>query len=476
MNQPQIASRMAPALLALVLAFQAPVSNAAPSFEKRWSFKHVTPGQLSEIPAFDPKTRTLWIAGVVGVDVLDFETGSLIEHIDLKAEGAINSVAIHNGIAAMALEASGDRRQPGQVLLYSTKTRKPLQGVNQIPVGPLPDMLTFTPNGRYLLVANEGTPNAVADTPYSTPDPVGSVSIIDLKKRSVIGNPSPNGASVTGSHLRTNVGMDFEPEYIAVSKDNRFAFVTLQEANGLGILDIRAQQFTKVVGLGLKDFSRLDSGFGGSNFIDPNDKDNKIELRSAAAKSLYQPDAIAVFETGKKTYLIMANEGDTREDDADKVRASTLPGTPKDLERLNVSKTDSTPGSLVSFGGRSFSIRDTEGNLVFDSGNDLEKAAIAAKIYDDSRSDDKGVEPEGVSILKVKNKTYAFIGLERTTKSAVALYDVTNPEAPVFLDLIVSDNDLSPEGLASFVIGKTYYLLISNEVSNTTTLYQLGSL
>ena len=476
MYSPRIARRMALTLLALVLGFQAPASNAAPSFEKRWSFKHTTPGQLSEIPAFDPKTRTLWIAGVVGVDVLDLETGSLIEHIDLKSEGAINSVAIHNGIAAMALEATGDRRQPGRVLLYSTKTRQPLKGINQIAVGALPDSLTFTPNGRYLLVANEGTPNAVADTPYTTPDPVGSVSIIDFKKRRVVGSPSPIDAPVTGSFLRTNIGMDFEPEYLAVSKDSRFAYVTLQEANGLGILNLRSQQFDQVVGLGVKDFSRLDSGFGGSNYIDPNDKDNKIELRSVAVRGLYQPDAIAWFETGKKSYLIMANEGDTREDEADKVRASTIAGTPKDLERLNVSKVDSTPGSLVTFGARSFSIRDTEGRLVYDSGNELEKAAIAAKIYDDNRSDDKGVEPEGVSILKVKDKTYAFIGLERTTKSAIAFYDVTNPEAPVFLDLIVSDNDLSPEGLATFVIGKTYYLLISNEVSNTTTLYQLGSL
>lgn len=466
--------------LALLFATATPglqaMTVAAPAFEKAWTFKHTRPGQVSEIPAYDPLTKTVWVAGVVGVDILDATTGSLVDHIDVTDLGSINSVAIKNGVAALAIETGGDRRKPGTVLLYSTKTRAPLKGTNQIPVGALPDMLTFSPNGKYILVANEGTPNAKADEPYTSPDPVGSVSIIDIKKRTVRSTANPNGAPVEGSNLRTNTGMDFEPEYIAISKDNKSAFVTLQEANGVGVLDLATGQFRKVVGLGLKDFTKGDNGFAGSNFIDANDKDNKIELRTSAVRGLYQPDAIAAWNAGKKTFLIMTNEGDTREDDGDKVRASTLSGTPKDLERLNVSKTDSTPGNLVTFGARSFSIRDTDGKLIYDSGNDLEKAAIAKGIYDDSRSDDKGVEPEGVTLLTLKKRTFAFIGLERTTKSAVAVYDVTTPENPIFIDLIVTDGDVSPEGLSAFVVGKNAYLAIANEVSNTTTLYRIKSL
>jgi hypothetical protein len=267
--------------------------------------------------------------------------------------------------------------------------------------------------------------------------------------------------------------MDFEPEYIAVAKNNKTAFVTLQEANGMGILNLKTNQFEKVVGLGVKDFSLIDNGFGGSNYIDPNDKDNKIELRSASVKGLYQPDSIASYEFRGNTYLVMANEGDTREDDGDKVRASTIPGSPKDLERLNVSKTDSAPGSLVTFGGRSFTIRDRQGAVVFDSGNRLEQEAIKLNIYDDTRSDDKGVEPEGVTLLKYLGKTFAFIGLERTTKAAVAVYDVTDPMAPEYLDIIVTTDDVSPEGLTTFIVGGKPYLAIANEISNTTSVYTI---
>ncbi len=107
-------------------------------------------------------TNTIWVAGVVGVDVLDAATGTLIKHIDVTASGLINSVAVHNGLAALAIEAGApDRRRPGVVVFYDTVTRLPI-GV-PVTVGSLPDMLTFTHDGRELLVANEGTPNAVAD-------------------------------------------------------------------------------------------------------------------------------------------------------------------------------------------------------------------------------------------------------------------------------------------------------------------------
>ena len=66
---------------------------------------------------------------------------------------------------------SCDRRSPGKVLFYDTLTRSPSRGVNEVAVGALPDMLTFTHDGRKLLVANEGTPNVSPDAPYGDVDP-----------------------------------------------------------------------------------------------------------------------------------------------------------------------------------------------------------------------------------------------------------------------------------------------------------------
>lgn len=462
---------LATLLAATLYSGAALAANDGIAIEKLWTYSHKTatnPNQTSEIPAFDHKTNTLWIAGVVGVDVLDAKTGALITHIDTTAHGAINSVAIHHGLAALAIEAPGDRRNPGKVLFYDTKTRLP-QG--EVTVGALPDMLTFTHDGSKLLVANEGTPNAVADQPYVTPDPAGSVSIIDVATRTV-SSAGFAGVPVNGTHARLNTGMDFEPEYIAVDQDDERAYVTLQEANAVAVLNLETGEFTEVIGLGVKDFSLADNGFGGNNFIDPSDRDSKVTLRPVAVKGFYQPDAIATHHYHGKTYLVMANEGDTREDDGDKKRASAI-GVTGELARLNISTPESAASDLYTFGARSFSIRDAEGNLVYDSGSLLDAEAIARGIYDDSRSDDKGVEPEGVALLDIGGRTYAFIGLERTTKSAVAVFDITDPHQVSFIDMIVTDGDLAPEGLVAYHQRGNFYLAAANEVSGTTTVYSL---
>ena len=280
------------------------------------------------------------------------------------------------------------------------------------------------------------------------------------------------GVPLAGEGLRTNTGMDFEPEYIAVNHDGTKAFVSLQEANGIAVLDLSTNEFTQVIGLGLKDFSLAENGFGGNNFIDPNHKDGRSELRPVAVKGFYQPDSIAAYDFKGETYVVMANEGDTREDEKDKARASKL-GVKGDLAELNISTTDSTAADLHTFGGRSFSIRNEAGELVYDSGSLLDAEAIARGIYDDGRSDDKGVEPEGVALLDIAGRTYAFIGLERTTKAAVAVFDVTDPAEVAFIDMIVTDGDRAPEGLAAYRFRGNFYLAIANEVSNTTSLYSL---
>jgi DNA-binding beta-propeller fold protein YncE len=444
------------------------------SFEKVWTYSHApVVGQVSEIPAFDRKTNTIWVAGVVGVDVLDANSGELIEHIATTRFGAVNSVAIHDGLAAFAIEAT-TRTSPGVVVLYDTKSRRLADGVSVIPVGALPDMLTFTPDGRKLLVANEATPDVYGARIGTTVprvygpaavDPAGSVTIIDVKRREVIATPTLAGVPVVGENVRTGTGMDFEPESIAVNKEGTEAYVTLQEANAIAILNLRTHRFTKIVGLGVKDFSLP------GNQIDPNN-DGTIEFVSAPVKGLYMPDGIATYEWRGKTYLAMANEGDFREDDGDRSAASGL-GAVAPLANLRISNTDSSTGNLFSAGARSFSIRDENGKLVYDSGDILDKQAAARNIYDDGRSRDKGVEPEGIALLELECRTFAFVGLERTLKGAVAVFDVTVPHKSTFVDMIVTDGDVAPEGLVAYRHRGDSFLAIANEVSNTTTLYRL---
>jgi DNA-binding beta-propeller fold protein YncE len=480
------------ATLALILAtagaHYATIKAAAPTltFTKLWTHGHATAttGQVSEIAVFDETTNTIWVVGIVGVDVLDASSGALITHIDVTAHGAVNSVAIYKGLAAFAVEAASqsiacpscDRRNPGTVLFYDTATRLPSAGVNEVEVGSLPDMLTFTHDGRLLLVANEATPNRAADAAYMSVDPPGSVSIIDVRTRTVVATPELIDAPTSGSNLRvpTSTGMDYEPEYIAINDQDTLAFVTVQEANGLAVLDLKTFEFTNLIGLGVKDFNVA------GNEIDPrDDTPASVTFQRVAAKGFYMPDAVATYKHRGTTYLVMANEGDFREDNADRSAASTF-GAAAPLDRLRVSNRDSSAGNLCATGARSFSIRTTTGELVYDSGSILDRQAHARGVYDDGRSRDKGVEPEGVALLKIGDRTYAFIGLERATTAAVAIFDITEPTKSFFVDMIVTPGDLSPEGLNAYKYRGNYYLAIANEIvapgatSSNTTVYLLG--
>ncbi|MEY4428412.1 MAG: hypothetical protein RLZZ182_1101, partial [Pseudomonadota bacterium] len=163
----------------------------------------------------------------------------------------------------------------------------------------------------------------------------------------------------------------------------------------------------------------------------------------------------------------------------DRSAASSFGGT-GELAALRVSNTDSSTGNLFAAGARSFSIRDAEGNLVYDSGDILDKAAFEAGLYDDNRSRDKGVEPEGIEVLTMNGRTIAFVGLERTTQSAVAAFDVTDPTQVSFLRLLVASGQQAPEGLDAFEQNGRYYLAWSAEggslnPGNRTTVFDLGA-
>ncbi|MGP1717385.1 MAG: choice-of-anchor I family protein [Methylophilus sp.] len=463
-------------MLALALS-SIGAAQAASNYQisKEWTFAHSGNGYLAEIPAYDAITNTIWVAGVKGVDVLNASTGSLVQRIDTSAYGSINSVSISNGLAAFAIE-NNTRTNAGVVKLYDTSSRNLAAGTNSFTVGSLPDMVTFTPDGSKILVANEGTPDTYGTRAGNTTprnynpavnDPIGSVTVIDVATRTVAATATFNGVPTSGTHIRTNTGMNFEPEYIAVSPDGSKAYVTLQEANAIGILDLHTNTFTNVVGLGAKDFSKP------GNTIDPLN-DGNVNFISANVKGLYMPDGIAAYSAGGQTYLVTANEGDFREDDADRSAASTIGGTGV-LANIRISNTDSSPGDLYAAGARSFSIRDANGALVYDSGDILDKEAAARGIYDDGRSRDKGVEPEGVELFTLAGRTIAAVGLERTLTGAIALFDITDPTKVSFIDMIVSANDLAPEGLTAFTFGGKSYLAFANEGSNTTSLYSISA-
>ncbi|MCQ9375931.1 choice-of-anchor I family protein [Methyloversatilis sp. XJ19-13] len=487
---------------AAIAALFVPVVQAA-GWEKLWTFEHgagtSVEGQTSEILAFDSLNNELWVGGLKGVDILNAATGSFVQHIDTTAFGELNSVAIRNGVAAFAI-AAPVKTDAGSVLTYDTTSRSFQQSYL---VGALPDMVTFTADGR-IMTANEGEP--LARTGFETIEARGSISIIDTTKDSVttLGFAGYDGTTGLGRVVTpgSKPSIDWEPEYIALSKDGQFAMVTLQEANAVAKIDLMSQQIVSVTSLGLKDHSLPGNELDTSDRDGPGNSQLAGNYRNAPVFGMYMPDAIASYASGGKTYYITANEGDSRnlEDFVDgefneevRVGSSSYKLDPTVFPDAAALKANSNLGRLTAttsggdldgdgdydqihiFGGRSFSILDEDGNQVFDSGNDLEARLFAAfpALIDDGRSDNKGVEPEGVTVLELGDRTLAFIGFERSKESVIAIYDVTNPTAATFVDFIVDADSVSPEGLSAYEFGGKYFLATANEVSGTTSLFSI---
>lgn len=424
------------------------------------------PEGAAEISAYDPKTMQLFVVNNFEestIDVVDLSEPSnptLVNSIDIAPYGGgVNSVAVHKGLLAAAVEAE-NATHPGSVVFFSTED---LSEVNVAIVGALPDMVTFSPNGRFALVANEGEPN----DDY-TDDPVGSVSIIQIHPSfavTTLGFESFNSAkeALEQDGYRVfgpgaTLAQDTEPEYIAVSDNSLVAWVSLQENNGLARIDLISKTITGIFPLGFKDYSLAE------NAIDASDEDGVILQAPRPALGMYQPDAIAAYKSMGMNYVITANEGDARDYDGfseeERVEDLMLDETAfpnaaslqmeENLGRLEITTTlgdadgDGKYEELYSYGARSFSIWDGgTGMQVYDSGNEVEDIIIAEGLYDDGRSDAKGVEPEGVVIGKIDGHQIAFIGLERV--DAVVVYDVSDPYSPVFLQVLETGD--APEGL-----------------------------
>ncbi|WP_127560258.1 choice-of-anchor I family protein [Saccharospirillum alexandrii] len=460
--------------------------------------------------------------------------------------GGANSLAVHGNLLAIAVEAE-NKVDKGAILFYRLNDQGDTDFVKGVMAGALPDMVTFSPDGRYVLVANEGEPSG----DYLI-DPEGSVSVIPVTR----GIPDDlaiqlnfNGFDdnyhpdiITGNNpdpAYTRLSQDLEPEYITVTPDSRTAFVSLQENNALARISLNdTPSITGLFPLGFKDHGITE------NSLDANKDDELAALSTYAGLfGTYHPDTIASYSVNGRNYLVTANEGDAREyfsnaeseaqckgplplgqydwdeDDGclvytdeteigDVQLASSLSGF-DDIADLKINKTlgdsngDGAYEAVYAYGARSFAIFDDIGALVYDSG-DLIERITADRFPDyfnttdnelaiDDRSDNKGPEPEALTLGQLGNRTLAFVGLERM--GGFMTFDITDPEAVAFVaytnhrnydaaaaatedgDLTAQAGDLAPEGMqfipASQSPSGVALLLVANEVSGTLSVYQV---
>lgn len=542
----------------------------------------------AEIVSYDKTTDRLYVVNAEDktVDVLMFDANGKPEKektIDLQAAasdadisiGAANSVVAKNGLVAVAIE-NDNKQENGIVALYQSSD---LSLLNTFEAGALPDMVTMTEDGHYILTANEGEPNG----DYSI-DPEGSVTLINItagytdaaavvtqidfnafdagqSRHSELNDvrlPSPHGASVS---------QDLEPEYITITSNNK-AVVALQENNAFAVIDIATAAVESIKGLGVKSWASVADGGQGYE-LDVTNKDEVLSYSSyPQLVGYYMPDSLASYTVNGQDYVLSANEGDgreyiyettqetcdnaghtwdgkeyqpggededatkytTKEDDCisyiDEARGDDLNvdaahplmnetvlgagNTIADgdtLGRIKVVADNvdvAADENVYTYGARSFSIWNMSGELVFDSGDELSKQANTTSHFNtsndnqdnDDRSDDKGIEPEAIEVASILDKHVAFIGLER--QGGIAAYDVTTPSESTFLTYVNNrdftadvctevdgtecDNDeyneavgdLGPESIEYFTRDDKHFIAVGNEVSGTTTIYQVN--
>ena len=352
--------------------------------------------------------------------------------------------------------------------------------------------------------------------------------------------PNPSGRTINGKLISTTVAQDLEPEFITTTDE--VAYVALQENNGLAIIDL-TNNSVQVIGLGFKDwsdyqfdgmedgsvsFSQYDDLYGmympdtiasyqwkDANFIltanegdareyffdtlNANGEQDEDLCNAAGGQDFDEDDGCLSYteETqGRRLNYAPGSNLDTiAGDDPRDFDFTAYP-----LGRLTVTKmlgdsdNDGEHEALYAYGARSFTIWDNNGLVVFDSGDDFERisASIHGNAFNnnndenegDARSANKGPEPEALTVGKVGDKTYAFIGLERM--GGIFVYDVTNPYDTKFVDYVINRDlteggdlmgDNGPEGMA-FVNANdsptgNALVIIGNEVSGTVSVWQI---
>lgn len=586
-------------------------SDLSLSFVGRYS-TDVFGASAAEITAYDPASQRAFVvnAQAGNLTVLDLSNPANPKYVDtltvsqVAPDAVVNSVAVQDGWVAVAVESS-PKSAPGFMALFDAATLT-LQGYVQ--VGAQPDMVSFTPDGRYVLTANEGEPS----DNYQV-DPEGSVSIIDVRNPQNLTvrtadftafNTRRDEMRAAGVRIfgpRATVAQDLEPEYITVSADSRTAWVALQENNALAKVDVARGVVTVILPLGFKDHGQAGNG------LDVSDEDNGINIQPwPGVFGVYHPDAITSYAHRGRQYIVTANEGDARawgEDNGaywgsenaddpayggdlsqgfvEEIRMKHLvhsngfarrlgddmpphlmslangallnpevfgycgatvgdAGACLDDEQLGRLSVTWTQGyrtdargfpvlfnamgqpdplgdrlmydQLFSYGTRSVAIWSADGELVWDSGDMIEQYLASdecrlgvarnqpcAEYFNsnhdegdafESRSDNKGPEPEAVAVAELNDRMYAFLGLERM--GGVMVFDITNPRAPTIVDYLNTRNlwaedpeanlatvgDLGIEDIKVIPAhqsptGETL-LLTGHEVSGTVAVYRVN--
>ncbi|PZG15651.1 alkaline phosphatase [Micromonospora craterilacus] len=352
------------------------------------------------------------------------------------AEDEPTSVAVVGRYVLVVVNTSASYTDPsGRLDVIELATRK---RVRSLDLGGQPDSIAISADQRYAAIAIENERDEEATPPGGKKGdlpqaPAGFVQIVDLH------GSDPQRWSLRTVPLTTADGRalpaltaagiteptDPEPEYVAINGRNQLV-VTLQENNGIVLIDLPTGRITGAFSAGTASVDRIDTV-----------KDGVINLTGSITDVPRESDAVAWIDD---RYLATANEGDWRG------------------------------------GTRGWTVFDSRtGRVAWDAGNSFEWLAVRHGLHNEDRAGKKGTEPEGLAVAEFGGTRYAFVGSERS--NFVAVYDVSKPTAPVFKQILATTN--GPEGLLP--IPSRGLLAVSSETDNaavgvraSVSLYQLG--
>ncbi|GAB3692177.1 esterase-like activity of phytase family protein [Angustibacter aerolatus] len=391
---------------------------------------------VAEISAVTTDGRTLLSTDGVGkrihlVDISDPRRPRGLGVLPLTREGDAEdeptSVAVVGGYALVVVNTSPSYTAPSgrlDVVRISDRTT-----VRSVPLAGQPDSIAVAPSGRYAAIAIENERDEDATPPGGEEGdlpqaPAGLVQVLDLAgtRPASWGLRSVPLTDADGSALPALAGLteptDPEPEYITINRRDQLA-VTLQENDGVVLVDLPTGRVTTAFSAGSVALTGVDT-----------EDDDVIDQTGSLPPLPREPDGIAWVDD---RYVATANEGDWRG------------------------------------GTRGWSVFDTRtGTVVWDAGNTFEQLAIRYGLHDDSRSDNKGAEPENVVVSTLGGRRLAFVGAERG--NFVAVYDLADPRHPRFRQLLPTTN--GPEGLLA--IPSRGLLVTSSEVDDAAARVRAG--
>ena len=313
---------------------------------------------------------------------------------------------------------------PGELVVVDISNPQAPTIVGRKGIGFHPDSIKARRIGNavYTVVAIENQPVVVSnglvtseDRPGSPNDigPAGLVQVVrvDLSNpaNSVVTDiPLPASLLQAEGLLYPN---DPQPEFVAWN--GNIATVTLQENNGVAVVDmsnpdspVLSRVFSTLVCAPRAADLRRDAKIDFSQSYPTDAPVVRDAGSNPVTTGARMPDAIAIHPDGSTVYT--ADEGE-----------------------------------LSFTGGRGFSIWTPDGDFVRDDGGSLEQVAVGIAQYPDARSAARGIEVEGIASARFGTRDFLFALSERG--SFMAVYDVAVATEPRLIQVLPTG--ISPEGI-----------------------------